>query len=340
MRPFRLSHILSGIVTPARTCRERCIRDDAKLLRQPSRLNLPYRQFSTCVSRPADIQDQFRQDEDDVETARHQENMELLAEEDFKAAPEIDFEKADREASAEDRKRAQAFLRKLRVVPESPSYFTARPSFTDDYLHLQTLLRRYIELPALKPAEAPRIAWREFGTYQGMVNEPLRSSRFKRLVKILKRLNLIHPQLMPDEVQIALNDWARDIQPFNNRPAPIEIDEFGRAAAVGRRKSSSAKVWVVEGEGDVLVNGKPLHQMFARLHDRESVVWALKATQRADKYNIFATVHGGGTTGQAEALTLAIGKALMAHEPDLKPALRRGKYRIYFTCLWTMCDIG
>ena len=82
-------------------------------------------------------------------------------------------------------------------------------------------------------------------------------------------------------------------------------------------------VILVEGTGEVIVNGKSLSQAFGRIHDRESAVWALKATSRLDKYNVFAVVQGGGTTGQAEAITLAVAKALLAHEPALKPALRR-----------------
>lgn len=74
-----------------------------------------------------------------------------------------------------------------------------------------------------------------------------------------------------------------------------------------------------------MVNGKGLHAAFGRIHDRESAVWALKATQRIDRYNVWALVEGGGTTGQAEALTLGVAKALMVHEPLLKPALRRGE---------------
>ena len=81
----------------------------------------------------------------------------------------------------------------------------------------------------------------------------------------------------------------------------------------------------MEGTGEVLVNGKTLAEAFGKVHDRESAIWALKATERVDKYNVWALVEGGGTTGQAEALTLAIAKALLAHEPLLKPALRRGK---------------
>jgi hypothetical protein len=83
---------------------------------------------------------------------------------------------------------------------------------------------------------------------------------------------------------------------------------------------------VVEGTGEAMVNGKTLTDYFGRLHDRESAVWALKATQRLDKYNVWAVTSGGGTTGQAESIMLAVTKGLMAHEPDLKPALRLGKF--------------
>jgi len=130
---------------------------------------------------------------------------------------------------------------------------------------------------------------------------------------------------MPDEVRETMGYYKRDINPFANRPTPEIVDEFGRAKGLGKRKSASCTVWLVEGEGEVLINGRTLNNAFGRIHDRESVVWPLKTTERLDKYNVFATVHGGGTTGQAEALTLGVAKALMVHEPDLKTALRRGE---------------
>jgi small subunit ribosomal protein S9 len=131
---------------------------------------------------------------------------------------------------------------------------------------------------------------------------------------------------MPSVVKLALHQYKRDIDPVLNKPKPILIDKFGRALAAGRRKSSVARAWVVEGTGEYLVNGKTLAETFSRIHDRETAIWALKATERVDKYNVWALVEGGGTTGQVEALTLAIAKALLAHEPALKPALRRGKH--------------
>ena len=62
-----------------------------------------------------------------------------------------------------------------------------------------------------------------------------------------------------------------------------------------------------------------------RLQASYSEKWPLKATERVDKYNVFAITKGGGTTGQAESIMLGVARALLAHEPALKPALRRGE---------------
>lgn len=216
-------------------------------------------------------------------------------------------------------------LQRIRIVPASPSYFTATPRYTDDLLNLSGLLRKHQLLPQLPPGQAPRIAWKTYEQYKAEVDEPVQETRYNRLLEIIKRLNYIHPALVPEEVTAALDRFKRTLQPFLNKPKPILVDQYGRARASGRRKSSTASVYVVEGTGEAIVNGKSLTEYFGRLHDRESAVWALKATQRLDKYNVWAVASGGGTTGQAEAIMLAVSKALMAHEPDLKPALRLGK---------------
>ena len=234
------------------------------------------------------------------------------------AAPPINF---DEEPPQSD----DSILRNLRIVPASPSYFSAKPDFTDNFIHLQSLVRKYATLPVVPPGHAPRVAWKTVAQFRLVVNEPIKSAKYHRIIELLHRLNHIHPELMPAEVTEVLEKYKRDINPHDNKAKPGVIDEFGRSKGLGRRKTSSAIAWLVEGEGEVLINGKTLSQMFGRLHDRESAVWALKATQRLDKYNVWALVRGGGMTGQAEALTLAVAKALLVHEPLLKPALRRGK---------------
>lgn len=222
--------------------------------------------------------------------------------------------------------RRTPLLRRIRIVPASPSYFTATPRYTDDLLHLSSLVRKYELLPKASAAEAPRVAWKTLEQYKTELGEPVRSKGYNHLVNLLKRLNIIHPSLLPAEVERALARYKRRIQPHLNLPKPIPIDSYGRARAVGRRKSSHAVVFLVEGEGECLINGRTLTEYFGRLHDRESAMWALRATQRLDKYNVWAIARGGGTTGQAEAITLGVARALLVHEPDLKPALRKGEF--------------
>ncbi|KAK8210838.1 hypothetical protein IWZ01DRAFT_571639, partial [Phyllosticta capitalensis] len=251
--------------------------------------------FSTSISRRAE----FLEDEQKVN-----------------AAPEIDFDGQD--------DYHKALMKRVRVVPASPSYFTGRPRFTDDFLELQALVRRYETYPQIDPLLAPRVAWKSLDEYQSMgTPESIRISRWRRLQQLLQRLNYIHPTVMPEEVTQVLERYKRPINPYSREPAPKVLDEMGRGKGVGRRKTCSAVAWLVEGDGEVLVNSKPLHEAFHRLHDRESALWALKATNRLSNYNLFAIVRGGGTTGWAEALTVAVARALLAHEPGLKTVLRR-----------------
>ncbi|KZF22657.1 hypothetical protein L228DRAFT_247012 [Xylona heveae TC161] len=232
------------------------------------------------------------------------------------AAPEIDF-------STNEQIRDVSLLERVRVIPASPSYFTAKPDFTDSFLSLQNIYRKYQTLPTVQPGHAPRVSWKSLAQYRLLVGEPVKAAKYHKVLQILGRLNQIHPSLMPEEVRREIDSYKRLLNAHENMPRERTGDGFGRAIGVGRRKSSSARVWLVEGDGQVLVNGKSLTETFPRLHDRESALWALKATQRLDKYNVWALVSGGGLTGQAGALTLGVAKALLIHEPALKPALRR-----------------
>jgi small subunit ribosomal protein S9 len=239
------------------------------------------------------------------------------AEAEVRAAPEITFDD----------------LPPARVVPASPSYFTASPVFNDNILLLQSLLRRHSSLPTIPPDQVPRNVWMKLSQYRSTIGETIAASKYSRVLLLLNRLNRIHPKLRPAGLNKILNTYIRPGSAEIQKAKPGTIDEFGRSRAVGRRKEASATVQLVEGDGQVLVNGRKLLEVFPRAHDRESALWALKVTERMDKYNVFALVHGGGTTGQAESVTLALAKALLVHEPALKPVLRRGKlihpYSVY-----------
>lgn len=212
----------------------------------------------------------------------------------------------------------------VRIVPASPSYFTAQPLSTDDYLYFESLQRKYELLPTVPPGTTAPARWTSLKQYRLQVGESVRPAKHRRVMRLLQRMNRIHPSVMPPEVKQAIALHKEVIDSNLNRRKPRTLDQHGRAVAVGRRKSSTAQVWLVEGEGDVLINGKCVTEVFGRIHDRESALWALRATGRLHRYNVWALVQGGGTTGQAEALTLGVARALLVHEPKLKPTLRRG----------------
>lgn len=93
--------------------------------------------------------------------------------------------------------------------------------------------------------------------------------------------------------------------------------------AVGRRKESIARVSLVPGTGDIVVNKRPCAKYFLRETDRIIVKQPLVATNSADKYNVNANLQGGGLTGQAGALRLGIARALVLADASFKDLFRK-----------------
>lgn len=210
-----------------------------------------------------------------------------------------------------------------RAVPASASYFTRQENFTDRFLALQDMFRRFGNLPHRPAEHVDRVAWKSIQDFRKNYGEQIKAPQFSKCLAMVKHLHRIHPELQPPMLINLIDEFIHEHNPLENTAKPLKVDRFGRALGVGRRKESVARAWVVEGTGEVLINGKSLSAAFGRVHDRESATWALRATERMDKYNVWALVEGGGTTGQAEALTLAVAKGLVAHEPALKTSLRK-----------------
>jgi len=96
--------------------------------------------------------------------------------------------------------------------------------------------------------------------------------------------------------------------------------------ATGRRKSSSARVFVSMGSGNIKVNGRPLDEYFGRETARMLVRQALEAADMANRVDVQATVVGGGSSGQAGAIRHGIARALVEHDERLRPPLRRAGF--------------
>jgi small subunit ribosomal protein S9 len=91
----------------------------------------------------------------------------------------------------------------------------------------------------------------------------------------------------------------------------------------GRRKESVARVRLRDGSGQVTLNGRPLERYFPSMATRLRVLEPLQITQTQGRYDVDATLEGGGTTGQADALRLGIARALIELDPEMRPTLKK-----------------
>jgi small subunit ribosomal protein S9 len=94
------------------------------------------------------------------------------------------------------------------------------------------------------------------------------------------------------------------------------------AIAVGRRKTSVARVIMTPGTGKIIVNRRPFEEYFSLQTLRGDAVRPLEITQSSGKYDVRVSVEGGGPTGQAGAISLGIARALVQLNEEHKPALR------------------
>ncbi|WP_297527683.1 30S ribosomal protein S9 [Thiohalobacter sp.] len=96
--------------------------------------------------------------------------------------------------------------------------------------------------------------------------------------------------------------------------------------ATGRRKTSTARVFLRKGSGNIMVNKRPLDEYFGRETARMVVRQPLDTTELNDAFDIHVTVTGGGMSGQAGAIRHGITRALIKHDESLRPALRRAGF--------------
>ena len=118
-----------------------------------------------------------------------------------------------------------------------------------------------------------------------------------------------------------------DLSKLNDAEQPVvqsepKIDSLGRSYATGRRKESTARVWVKRGNGSITVNGKKMIEYFARPVLQMQLNFVFDIAERKDQFDVIATVKGGGLSGQAGAVRHGLSRALSIFEPDLRKPLK------------------
>ena len=95
---------------------------------------------------------------------------------------------------------------------------------------------------------------------------------------------------------------------------------------LGRRKCSTARVRMRPGHGTMVINGRPMEKYFCKEADQGAATSTLKFTKLATAFDVFVNVHGGGTTGQAEAIRMGLARAVLLYDRNLEKTLRSEGY--------------
>lgn len=107
---------------------------------------------------------------------------------------------------------------------------------------------------------------------------------------------------------------------MRDRGGPARSNAF---YAVGRRKTSVARVVLQPGSGNVIINGIPLEERYSREALRAAITRPLRVTNTIGSFNVIAKVEGGGVSGQADAIKHGVARALLKVDESYRPILRQ-----------------
>lgn len=217
----------------------------------------------------------------------------------------------------------------MRIVPTYKTFFGGNPIHDENLARINSLISTYHDLPtrSLDAKASNETKFISLDEYKQRTNSGnrVKGIHHKELVQKLNRLRSIRAELMPKPVLSILEEFTRKSSSEDSagRSTSQSLDENGIANTVGKRKDAVANVAMARGNGDILVNGKPMGVYFSRYIDSKKLVYPFQVVAQEAKYNVFVTVSGGGVGGQAEACMYGIAKALVVFNPLLKNRLRK-----------------
>lgn len=238
--------------------------------------------------------------------------------------------KAMKPVSFGDPAHSRPDLERMRVVPRHMAFYMSNPRHEEVVRRLNQLVQRYINLPTVDPKNYTSSKWINPAEEESGTTRRLTGPQKRIFSDLVRRLDRIDPQLVPREVEAVLACLRADSQVSGqavNQRKIKTLDSEGRAIAVGHRKSASARVVLVQVRddevGQIYINGRSIEESFASFMHRQSVLYPLRVADAVGKFNIWATVQGGGISGQADAVAHGISQALVIQNPLLRPRLNR-----------------
>ncbi|ORY39359.1 ribosomal protein S5 domain 2-like protein [Rhizoclosmatium globosum] len=200
------------------------------------------------------------------------------------------------------------------------TFFTGNPNYFSLLLRLNTLIRSH-NLPIQDKAVYAHITdlpkWMTRAEMTTLKQFRLSDEMYDDLIHKLNVLFSVPEK--SDALRLFLQEYVRPGLDLVSAPKAVQtLDEFGRAFARGSRKTATAQAWLVKGSGEVYVNGVHLSEYFREVEDRELVIRPFEIGKALGAYNVWAVVQGGGQSGQASAIAVAVARALAIHEPSLQ----------------------
>ncbi|WP_229904657.1 30S ribosomal protein S9 [Lentzea cavernae] len=133
-----------------------------------------------------------------------------------------------------------------------------------------------------------------------------------------------------EAVEASADDESEADAEVEETSAPVVAPSLNGAAhlaqTVGRRKEAVVRVRLVPGTGKFTLNGKTLETYFPNKVHQQLIKEPLVTTEKPETFDVIANLHGGGITGQAGALRLAIARALIAVDSEDRPALKKAGF--------------
>ena len=210
------------------------------------------------------------------------------------------------------------------VMPISdPAYFTGNPHYYKQLQHINGLMRQHkiafvndtsnIDQSAIKK-------WKALEDMETSLNMRLTSEQYFDLTTKLSLLNAVEHK---DDALVKLLECylpvGKELVEF--KPEPATLDDKGRSYTTASRKTAKAQCWMVPGNGSIYVNGVSMIDYFPFFSQREAIVKPFVVADRLARYNVWSIVHCGGSTGQSEALAVAVARGISVHEPELTELL-------------------
>jgi len=134
------------------------------------------------------------------------------------------------------------------------------------------------------------------------------------------------PDVAELEESVATDDDELGAEVFGDAPAPVFATIDRPIQTVGRRKKAIVRVRLMPGSGKLTMNGKAFDEYFPNKVHQQLIREPLVNTERTEQFDIFANLTGGGTSGQAGALRLAIARALTLVDPEDRPGLKKAGF--------------